>query len=149
MLKEELEALKNQFMQRFEIFHFLTRQNRAVPLFNGRLSEEKLDIIFKTIASRDKTDHFFTCGPEPLILMIKDYLEKNEVAKEKIHFELFGTNTKAQEKKQASIKDQFKGKACDVTIIEGGKSYNFMIEQGSDNILDAALNNDADMPYAL
>jgi len=148
ILKEELEALKNQFMERFEIFHFLTRQNRAVPLFNGRLSEEKLDLIFKTIANIQHTDHFFTCGPEPLILMIKDYLEKNNVAKDKIHFELFGTNTKAQEKRQASIKDQFKGKACDVTIMEGGKSYNFIIEQGSDNILDAALNNDADMPYA-
>ncbi len=148
ILKEELEALKNKYMDRLEIFHFLTRQNRSVPLFNGRLSEEKLDTIFKTIANLDNTDHFFTCGPEPLIMMVKAYLEKNGVPKEKNHFELFGTNTQTSAKKQESIKDQFKGKACDVTIMEGGKSYNFVIEQGSDNILDAALQNDADMPYA-
>ncbi len=148
ILKEELEALKNQFMERFEIFHFLTKQNRAVPLFNGRLSTEKLEVIFKTICSVKTTDHYFSCGPEAMILMIKDFLTAQGVSSDKIHFELFGTDQKAQTKKQDAIKEQFKGKTCEVTIMEGGKSYDFIIEQGSDNILDAALNNDADMPYA-
>jgi len=148
ILKEELEGLKNQFMERFEIFHFLTRQNRAVPLFNGRMDNEKLETIFKTIANYNTTDHFFSCGPESMILMIKEFLESNGVDPKKIHFELFGTNTEAQSEKKAAIKNKLKGKTCDVTITEGGKTYNFEIEQGSDNILDAALNNDADMPFA-
>jgi len=148
ILKEEIEALKNSHMERFEVFHFLTKQNRAVPLFNGRLDKEKLSVIFKTIANYENTDHFFSCGPESMIFMIKDFLEAQGVDSKKIHFELFGTNTEEQSKKQAEIKSKLKGKTCDVTVIEGGKSYNFEIEQGSDNILDAALNNDADMPFA-
>lgn len=148
MLKEEIEGLKNLYMERFEIFHFLTKQSRAVPLFNGRLDNDKLDIIFKTIADESLTDHFFSCGPEAMIFLIKDFLEKKGVDSNKIHFELFGTNTEAQAKKKADIKDKLKGKTCDITITEGGKTYNFEIEQGSDNILDAALNNDADMPFA-
>ncbi|MFT6321389.1 MAG: ring-1,2-phenylacetyl-CoA epoxidase subunit PaaE, partial [Granulosicoccus sp.] len=35
ILKEELEALKNQFMSRFEVFYFLTKEHRNVPLLKG------------------------------------------------------------------------------------------------------------------
>lgn len=148
MLKEEIEGLKNSYMERFEIFHFLTKQSRSVPLFNGRMDKDKLEVIFKTIADYNTTDHFFSCGPESMIFMIKDFLTEKGVDSKKIHFELFGTNTGKQSQKKAAIKEKLKGKPCDVTIIEGGKSYNFEIEQGADNLLDAALNNDADMPFA-
>jgi len=73
ILKEELEALKNQFMERLEIFHFLTKQNRAVELFNGRLNVQKLDSIFSTICDVNKIDAYFSCGPEAMIFMIKDF----------------------------------------------------------------------------
>ncbi len=147
ILKEELEALKNQFMSRFEVFYFLTKEHRSVPLLKGRLSEEKMETIFKTICDVDQIDEYFSCGPEPMILMIRDFLLKKEVAKEKIHFELFttaGSNVEAKKK----VAQTFKGKVADITILEGGKSMNFKIEQGSDNILDAALKNAADLPFA-
>ena len=70
ILKEELEALKNQYMERLEIFHLLTRQNRAVELFNGRLDEKKLDIIFKTICDAERIDDYFLCGPEAMIFLV-------------------------------------------------------------------------------
>ena len=35
-----------------------------------------------------------------------------------------------------------------ITVREGGKDFNFTIPRGSDNILDAALNNNADVPFA-
>ena len=37
---------------------------------------------------------------------------------------------------------------CDVTIREGGKSFNFKLPQASDNILDAAIQRSADLPFA-
>lgn len=147
ILKEELEALKNQFMERFEIFHLLTKQNRSTPLFNGRLDEEKLDIIFKVLCDTEQIDHYFLCGPESMIFMTRDFLESKGVPKEKIHFELF---TSPGQKKNVfkEIDKELKGKTCSVTLIEGGKSMNFELELGGDNILDAALNNAADLPYA-
>ena len=147
ILKEELEALKNQFMSRFEIFYFLTKEHRSVPLLKGRLSEEKMETIFKTICDVNQIDEYFSCGPEAMILMIRDFLLEKNVAKDKIHFELFTTagSSVAAKKKVAQT---FKGKVADITILEGGKSMNFKIEQGSDNILDAALKNAADLPFA-
>lgn len=147
ILKEELEALKNQFMHRFEIFYFLTQEHRSVPLLKGRLSKEKMEVIFKTICDVEQIDEYFSCGPEAMVLMIRDFLLEKGVAKKKIHFELFTTagSSVAAKKKVAQT---FKGKVADVTILEGGKSMSFKIEQGSDNILDAAMKRSADLPYA-
>lgn len=146
ILKEELEGLKNRFMERLEIFYFLTRERRSVPLFNGRPDAEKLEIIFKTICDTDRIDHYFSCGPEPMVLLIRDFLLEKKVPKERIHFELF--NTGGAPVKRKEIAEKFSGKVSDVTIIEGGMTTNFKIAQGSDNLLDAAMRNNADLPYA-
>ena len=147
ILKEELESLKNKFMDRFEIFYFLTKQKRNISFLNGRLDTEKMDTIFESICELGQVDHFFSCGPEPMILMVRDYLTEKGVDKSKIHFELFNTSG-AQSAHSESIKKQFKGKTSNITIHEGGKSFSFEMEQGSNNILDEALNNSADLPFA-
>lgn len=147
ILKEELEALKNSFMDRLEIFYFLTKEHRNIPLLNGRLNEEKLGIIFKSICNVETIDDYFSCGPEQMIFMVRDFLLSKGVDKKQIHFELFNTSGTAPAVKE-KIKAKFKGKTSDITIIEGGKTLNFTIEQGSDNILDAAMKNAADLPFA-
>jgi len=146
ILKEELEGLKNLFMERLEIFYFLTREQRSVPLFNGRPDAEKLEIIFKTICEADRIDHYFSCGPEPMVLLIRDFLLAKKVPKDRIHFELF--NTGGAPAKRKEIAKKFSGKTSEVTIMEGGITTNFTIPQGSDNLLDAAMKNNADLPYA-
>ncbi len=147
ILKEELEALKNQYMGRFEIFHFLTKQNRTVELFNGRIDNEKLEIIFKTICSSENIDEYFICGPEAMIFLIKDFLVERKVEESSIHFELFTTSGE-KPKLTKEVAEKISGKNCAVTLIEGGKSMDFDLALGGDNILDAALNNAADLPYA-
>jgi len=148
ILREEIEALKNQFMNRFEVFHFFTRQNRAIELFNGRLNENKLRQIFNTFCNIDNINHYFSCGPEAMIKLIETFLLDRGVDKSQVHYELFGTNTGETEEKKESIKAQFKGEACTVTVLEGGKEITFKTEKGSSNILDEALKNAADLPYA-
>jgi len=146
ILKEELEALKNNYMERFEIFYFLTREHRSVNLFNGRLDEQKLETIFKTICDTEKIDHYFSCGPEAMILLVEKFLLEKSVEKSRIHFELFGTVERTEEKKQ--IAKELQGKQSTITILEGGKSLEFVMETGSNNILDEAMFNNADLPYA-
>ncbi len=148
MLKEPLEALKNQYMDRLEICYFLTREQRSIPLFNGRLDEEKLETLSESLFSLAQTDHYFMCGPEAMIQMIDRFLKGKGVAASKIHFELFGTSGEVTQQKKQELEKAFKGKTCDLTIIEGGKSLNFMAEQGVGNVLDLALSNAADLPFA-
>ena len=41
ILKEEIEGLKNKYLDRFELYHFLTQEERDSPLFNGRINPDK------------------------------------------------------------------------------------------------------------
>lgn len=147
ILKEELEALKNVYMDRLEIFHFLTREYRNIPLFDGRLDKEKFDTFCKQFCNLSDIKDCFICGPEEMIFMIENYLIETGKNKKEIHFELFNTSGKISDEKRETYKS-LSDKNADITIIDGGKTFNFNIDQGSQNILDAALANNADLPFA-
>ena len=147
ILREEIEALKNRFMERFEVYHFLTRESRNVPLFDGRLTEEKLEKLCSKVIQVDQMDHVFTCGPEEMIFLIKDFLVAKGMDEKKIHFELFNTSGAKYAFKHDYSKE-LAGLVSKVTILEGGKTFNFDIAQGSNTLLDAALASGADLPFA-
>lgn len=145
ILKEEIEALKNQFMGRFELYHFLTREERDADLFNGRLTEDKLGGIGELLVDFKSVDDFFVCGPAEMIFMIRDFMEEIGVEKDKVHFELFGSpNQQKTAKKVSENNDDL----SDVSIINGGITTSFKMAMDGDNILDAALANNADLPFA-
>ena len=146
ILKEELEALKNKFLGRFEIFYLLTRQQRSVPLLNGRLDADKLNVIFKSLCRIEDIDDYFSCGPEQMVMMIRDFLIDQGVSKEKIHYELFFTNVDNQKKE--ILKEKFGKNDCRLSVIEGGQTTEFVIGQGGNNVLDTAMNNGVDLPFA-
>lgn len=145
ILREELEALKNLYMERFEIFYILDEEQRNVEVLSGRLDEEKLKQIFNGLCDKEMIDETFICGPQPLIFAIKEFLEAQGVEEKKIHFELFGTPV-ASGKREVDAK--FIGKMSDVTIYEGGKTLDFKVQQGENSLLDSALNHAADLPFA-
>ncbi len=86
IFKEEIEGLKNKYLNRFQVYHFLTREMQDIPLFNGRFDKEKLDEILGGIVNVNETDEYFICGPEEMTLGIKGELENRKIAPKKIHF---------------------------------------------------------------
>ncbi len=147
ILKDEIEGLKNRFMERLEVFHFLTKQSRGIELYDGRLDEEKLEKLCTAVIDTNQIDHIFSCGPEEMIFMARDFFVAKGVDEKKIHFELF-TSSSAKKGNRKEVTEELKGLVSEVTILDGGKSFNFNIHQGSNNILDAALANNADLPFA-
>ena len=145
ILREEIEGLKNQFLGRYELFHFLTKEMRDAPLFNGRFTEEKLQTISEKIIDFKSVDEFFICGPTEMIFMIRDFLYAQGVEESKVHFELFGTPTKTVKKKVLDVNNK---DVSDVSIITNGIRVSFKMTQNGENILDAAMRNNADLPFA-
>jgi ring-1,2-phenylacetyl-CoA epoxidase subunit PaaE len=145
ILREEIEGLKNQFLGRYELYHFLTKEMRDAPLFNGRFTEEKLQIISEKIIDFKSVDEFFICGPTEMIFMIRDFLYAQGVEESKVHFELFGTPTKTVKKKVLDVNNK---DVSDVSIITNGIQVSFKMTQNGENILDAAMRNNADLPFA-
>lgn len=148
IFKEEIEQLRNQYFGRFEIFYFLTKEQRDIPLFNGRFNSEKLQILVKTLIDVFTTDEVFICGPEEMIFLIRDELVAAGLGKDKVHYELFVTGLSEEDKKRAARLAEHKVEGVEVTIIDGGKEFHFTMTDEYDNILDAALGAGADLPFA-
>jgi ring-1,2-phenylacetyl-CoA epoxidase subunit PaaE len=148
IFKEEIEQLKNKYFGRFEIFHFLTKERRNVELFNGRFTKEKLGIITKNLMEIDSIDECFICGPEEMIFLIRDELTAAGLPKDKIHFELFNTGHSDADKERTNKALESKVEGTEVTIIDGGKEFHFVMDDDYDNILDGALAAGADLPFA-
>ena len=144
ILKEEIEGLKNVFLNRFELYHILTQEHRDAPMFNGRITEDKMKEISDKILDISSMDDVFICGPTEMIFLIRDFFLKNGISKEKIHFELFNSPdspTKKTRKKSNNTGD------TSVELINNGIKVNFNMHQ-DESILDAALRNNADLPFA-
>ena len=146
---EELEGLKNKFIERFNLIHILSREKTDAALNFGRISIKKL-IELEKLVDYKTTDEFFICGPEEMIFSVKDFLESAGIDKKKIHFELFTT---AGHKKKLTVDSkqltEEYGAKCEITIKLDGRSISFNLPLNSDTaILDAALKQGADLPYA-
>jgi ring-1,2-phenylacetyl-CoA epoxidase subunit PaaE len=151
IFKEELEALKNKFINRFSVHHIFSREKTEALLNQGRIDAEKCRHIFQHLIDIKNCDEFFLCGPEAMIFCVKDYLEQKGIEKKKIHFELFtvpGNKNAVAENKEIQTKKAPEGKHSAVTITVDGAAFNFNLPYDGDAILDAALALGADVPYA-
>jgi len=148
IFKEEIEQLKNEFFDRFQVFYFLTKEQRDIPFLNGRFDEEKLAILTKNFIDVPDTAHAFICGPQDMIFLIRDELQKAGMSKEKIHYELFFSGSSEEENKHIAEVLEEKADGTEVTIIDGGKEFHFIMDDDFDNILDGALAAGADLPFA-
>jgi len=146
--KEELEQLKNVYFNRFELFHFLTQEHRSSELFNGRFSPEKLAIITQKLLDIPSIAACYLCGPEEMIHMLREQLEAAGLPKQHIHYELFTSGLTNADKERISKIVEKKVEGTEVTIIDGGKEFHFVMGQDFDNLLDGAIAAGADLPYA-
>ncbi len=149
IFKEDLEALKDKFIDRFRIYHILSRERSEAPINYGRIDTEKLNLLFDKIINIKTCDEFFMCGPEEMIFCVKHFLEEKNVPATKIHFELFtvpGQKQRAKSNTQLAIDDD--AVKARVTVKLDGISFDFDLGYESQSILDAALQQGADLPYA-
>jgi len=151
IFKEELEALKNKFINRFSIHHILSREKTETPLNQGRIDTEKCETIFQHLVSIKDCDEFFICGPEAMIFSVKEYLEGKGVEKNKVHFELFtvpGQKQSGSAGPESITQLAGHNKISNVTIKLDGISFDFKLPYNGEAILDAALQLGADLPFA-
>jgi ring-1,2-phenylacetyl-CoA epoxidase subunit PaaE len=144
---EELEGLKNKYLHRFNFINVLSREKTDAPINFGRINNEKLAALSKLIQYKS-IDDFFICGPEEMIFCVKEFLEQWGIANKKIHFELFTTpgQKKTPDNKQPTANNT--GPKSKITVKLDGRSFDFDLGFDNDSILDAALRQGADLPFA-
>jgi ring-1,2-phenylacetyl-CoA epoxidase subunit PaaE len=148
IFKEEIEALKNIYLERLSVYHVLSREALGSPLFEGRIDKERTAKFCNLFLDVNTVDEFFLCGPEEMIFGVKDQLAELGVDAKKVHFELFTSPAGKLGAKKAKKKAPVTEGLNDVSIILDGHSYSFQLGEAGKNILDAALAEGADLPFA-
>ena len=151
MFREELEALKNRYMERFQLIHILSRENRDTDILNGRIDNRKGGELMRGLLDLGTTDEFFLCGPEAMISEVSRGLRASGIDEARIHYELFGASADdaaAVVEKHHERARRHAGKVCAVTVISDGRETTLEMSPDGENILDAAGDAGLDLPYA-
>jgi ring-1,2-phenylacetyl-CoA epoxidase subunit PaaE len=148
MFLEELAGLKNRFMDRLEVYHFLEDEEEDTELFNGRLDAAKVDDVLAALVRTEDPDAFFVCGPGPMMDAVEAALLARGVGREKILLERFitGPLSEAQAAAARRMAEDARGRRLTV-VLDGRRSkIDFDAEKGS--ILESARAAGLPAPFA-
>lgn len=135
----ELLKLQASFPDRL-FLEFVYSQCKEENCLYGRIEKSTVNFVLKNKFKKEDFSKFYLCGPEPMIEEITQVLLENEVAKERILFELFNTNDDGE------IHEDLNGTTRLTVTLDDEETE---IEMPQDKtVLQAALDNDLDAPYS-
>ena len=151
MFKEELEDIKNQYMSRFQWINILSREHQDIEILNGRINNRKGAELIRHLLDLHAVDEFFLCGPEAMISEVSRGLRSEGIDESKIHYELFAASAEAAAARVARHHERalkLAGMVAQVTVNADGRRTLFELTADGQNILDGALDNGVDLPFA-
>lgn len=148
IFKEQIEALKNRYMNRFEVHYVLSREDQGTDYLKGRIDASKCETFAERFFDIKEINEYFLCGPEEMIQGLSESLKSLGVAKERIHYELFTSPAQSIAGKTTVSAGTNSQVDAQITVILDGEETHFGLNTKGDSILDAALDAGADVPYA-
>ena len=145
IFREELENLKNEYLNRFCLVHLFSRENLGNAIQKGRIDEQKCLDLHKAFLTNEQIDDIFICGPEQMILDVKSAMTTKGIPANNIHFELFHSGAAKTAKPNVVVGEQLSTK---VTVVMDDDSVSFALDSNGMTILDAAYKAGSDVPYA-
>jgi len=148
IFREELEDLKNRFMDRLSIHHLLSREPEEAGLLSGRIDAGLVRELCAGPLNPGALDAAFLCGPQPMVEEVRDALIAAGTPPDRIHLELFGTAAGSRPVRAKASATDTPADAATVTILQDGKRKEFALAYDGESILDAATRHGADLPYS-
>ncbi len=149
MFLNELEGLKNKYIDRFRLYHVLSRQGAENPLFSGRITEDKCKQFFEYLLRPEDVDEVFLCGPYEMTEALIEQLQELGIPHQHIHTELFTPpGEEIQQKQKRKKPDHIPEEATEVKVKVDGKTITFPLRYEGQPILDAAIEQGMDLPYS-
>jgi len=96
IFKEEIDYLKNTYLTRFSVIHILSEEYLGNDVQYGLMDKAKTDQLNEFFLKQEKIDEAFICGPQPMILAIQEKLLTYGMPENKVHVELFTSQTPAK-----------------------------------------------------
>lgn len=147
MFRDELQDLKDRYLNRFHVIHVLEDNAQDIDLFAGRLDAEKLEGLFKGWVNIEAVEQAFICGPAPMMEAVKAGLLKHLPAG-KISIEQFLSDQpgRAAQPTAPLAGTALRG-ALQAVVLLDGVSHEVRLDAET-SVLQAALDAKLDAPYA-
>jgi len=148
MFLEELADLKNRFMGRLQVFHFLSEEAEDVDLFNGRLDAARTAQALTDLADPKTLTAAFVCGPGPMMDVAETALLAAGLPAGSILIERFtvGEMSAAQLAAAKALEQRAAGRKVQVTLEGRRRQIAFDADKGS--ILENARAAGMPAPFA-
>jgi ring-1,2-phenylacetyl-CoA epoxidase subunit PaaE len=144
---EALAGLKDKYLRRFEIYHFLDQEEQDIELFNGMLDRDRCAEAIERLVS-DATDvtDWFICGPGPMMDAAEGALLDRNVPRERIHIERFTVDRPSDAVTREIAQLQTEAEGVTVAVTLDGRTRRVPFAEG--NILDSARAAGMPAPFA-
>ncbi|MEM9327931.1 MAG: ferredoxin--NADP reductase [Bacteroidota bacterium] len=138
IFKDELNELKSEYADRFNVIHIL---EEGPSDYSGRPSAAMIQEVAGELDINGDSE-VFICGPQPMMDVVITGLKEASVDESQIRMESF-------EAGKTSPKEIIADEQSDalVTVLLDGESYDFTVKPGR-RILETGLEEGLDMPYS-
>ncbi len=148
MLRQQLNNLKDSFVDRFQLINILSQEQQEFGLLNGRIDQEKIAQISKyNLVDFANSGQVLLCGPSNMIDVTQNALVEIGVDPETISFERFTALEKPVSNDEKPGYDAQK-KGAKVSYILDGVHKEFQISNEGDNVLEAAQKQGLELPFS-
>ncbi len=141
MFLEQLHLLQEEYKKRLKI-HWVFSREQVRGSIKGRIDKNILQQLLNTFSELKFADEYFLCGPGEMIDNAQELLLLNNINSSKIHFERFI----ALKKEVDTVGD--KDIVSNVIVCVDGEDFEFTLSNTGKTILDAAMENGADVPFS-
>jgi ring-1,2-phenylacetyl-CoA epoxidase subunit PaaE len=148
MFLEEIAALKDRFMGRLRVHHFLEDEEGEFDILNGRLDTDKIASVLESLIDPSDIDAAFICGPGPMMDAAEAGLVGAGVPEKNILIERFtvGKMDAAQLAAARELEQQAAGKPVILTI--DGRKRKLAFDPEKETILENARAAGLPAPFA-
>lgn len=154
MFKEELEDLKNRYLQRLVLHHVFSDEPTDAPLNMGVMNREKIAEFLQVLVPAARIDHAFICGPFQMNDEAEAALLAAGMPPAAIHVERFGLAPGAGAAPAAAADAVLHAVApgdavrSRVRIIRDGLHREVEVTHDHPSVLDAAAAQGLELPFS-
>jgi ring-1,2-phenylacetyl-CoA epoxidase subunit PaaE len=144
MFIEDLQALKNRFTERLQLYFLFSQEEQDFAIFSGRLDAQKTTELYTTFCAGVKPAEAFICGPDTMIESVRAALVDAGLPENTIHAERYGAPRRKEPKAAAITAEHL----CSITVIMDGHQKSFAMSSQGSNIVDAAAAEGIELPFS-
>jgi len=148
MFREELAALKDRFLDRFNLVHVLSREAQDIELLHGRIDRERAEALLDRWVPLAEVDAVFVCGPEGMMDAVTGALRSRGYPDAKVKIERFAASIPKKREHRVARPSAAGRNETEVTVIQDGVRKSYTLDRTKENLLDAGLAAGIELPYS-